>query len=281
MKIFIKILKALGVGVVAVVFVTIGINAADNYDNISQSIVGRLILGKDKGPCPEDMVYVSKENGGFCIDRYEASPSHDCPHQDPLSQVDTTVNLDYQGCKAEAKKGVAPWRNISQDQARTACAKAQKHLATSQEWLQAALGTPDKESGWAAEDCQVDNNWDAQPGLAGSGQNCVSSFGAFDMIGNAWEWVDGAALDGIYNGHALPEQGYIDSLDGESLPAATNADTPNVNYHNDYFWIKNNGARGVVRGGYWNNKNDAGQYSAYVVAPPSSTENGIGFRCAK
>jgi formylglycine-generating enzyme required for sulfatase activity len=63
-------------------------------------------------------------------------------------------------------------------------------LPTDKEWLQVALGTPDKETGWDSDDCQVENNWDIQPGLAGTGKNCVSAAGAYDMIGNVWEWTN-------------------------------------------------------------------------------------------
>jgi formylglycine-generating enzyme required for sulfatase activity len=268
-------LKTVITVVVSVIITAAGIKAGDNF--LSKEKGGSA----NDGPCPAEMVAVSSPLGGFCIDKYEASPSSECPHMDPANQTETTVNLDYQSCKAETKKGVTPWRNISQDQARTACAKAGKRLATNQEWLQAALGTPDQKAGWTQDDCQVDNNWPSQPGLTGFGQNCVSPVGAYDMVGNVWEWVDGAAQDGVYDGKQLPESGFVDSLDGESLPAVTNASIPNENYHEDYFWIKANGVRGIVRGGYWNNKSDAGQYSAYIVAPPSSTENGIGFRCVK
>jgi formylglycine-generating enzyme required for sulfatase activity len=101
------------------------------------------------------------------------------------------------------------------------------------------------------------------------------------MAGNVWEWVDGAVNDGIFNGNQLPLSGYIDSTDGAGLPGKTNIDTANENYNNDYFWIKNSGLRAIARGGYWNNKSDAGQYAVYIVAAPSAVESGIGFRCAK
>jgi formylglycine-generating enzyme required for sulfatase activity len=153
-------------------------------------------------------------------------------------------------------------------------------LPTNQEWLQAALGTPDKFAGWGLDDCQVDNNWGEQPGPAGSGDNCISAVGAFDMIGNVWEWVQGAVNDGRLGAKQLPASGYIDSLDGESLPGITNPNAPNAEYNHDYFWLKDKGLRGIVRGGYWNNQSEAGQYSVYMVAPPSSGEAGIGFRCA-
>ena len=272
--------KFTGLKIIATVFGALilsvaGIKAGDNFMNKKSG-------GNESGSvCPAEMVPVSSPLGGFCIDRYEATPNSACPHQNPQAQNETRTNLDYADCKAETKKGAIPWRNISQDQAAVACAKAGKRLATNQEWLQASLGTPDSETVWGSDDCQVDNNWIEQPGATGSGQKCMSSAGAFDMIGNVWEWVQGAVMDGVMENKILPEQGFVESLDGAGFPGKTNSETANDNYNKDFFWIKAKGLRGIVRGGYWNNKTDAGQYAVYVVAPPDAAESGIGFRCVK
>lgn len=258
---------------VAIILTTVGIKASDSLFTPAEE--------GDSGACGADMVLVPSANGGFCMDKYEASVDVSCPYPSPASQNETRLNLDAVNCKPISAAGAKPWRAVSQDQATLACAKAGKRLPTNKEWLAAALGTPDKNSAWTKDDCQVDNNWTEQPGTTGSGVNCKSSAGTFDMIGNVWEWVEGAVQDGVYNEKELPQAGYIDSLDGESLPGITNETAPNENYNNDYFWIKQNGLRGIVRGGYWANKADAGQYSVYMVAPPGSVEAGIGFRCAR
>jgi len=281
MKFFLKIFKGLAIGLIAVVLVTIGIDAADNYDNLSESIVGRIIFNNSGGPCPSGMVFVPTETGGFCIDKYEASPADDCPYANPNSQRETRLNLDYKDCQPVSAPGRIPWRFISQNQAALACAKAGKRLPTNKEWLAAALGTPDPVNNWTADDCQVDDNWNQQPGLTGSGANCISAAGAYDMVGNVWEWVEGTVAEGRFNNKSLPESGYILGIDEDGLPSQTTMGTGDPNYYYDYFWLKETEVRGLARGGYWHNGADAGQYAIYAVAPPSFSGAGVGFRCVK
>lgn len=179
------------------------------------------------------------------------------------------------------KKGAYPWNYISRDQAALACAKAGKRLASAKEWYQAALGTPDyKEDLWSGEDCQVDGNWREQPGTAGSGASCFSAAGAYDMIGNVWEWVDGDIIDGSYSGIDLPERGFVSALGIASLPAKTEI-KGDIDYNFDYFWIKKDGAKAIARGGSWVNREEAGQYSVYAEADADFIGKGIGFRCVK
>ncbi|RLC38043.1 hypothetical protein DRH27_03210, partial [Candidatus Falkowbacteria bacterium] len=189
MKIIKKILKSLGIGLLAVVLVTVGIDAADNYDNLSETIVGKIIFKENAGPCPEDMIFIPTEGNGFCIDKYEAAAGNNCPYENIISQTETRANLDRRDCQPVSEPGKEPWRFISQSQAAVACAKSGKRLPTSEEWYLASLGTPDLSGDWQNSDCQVNNNWEAQPGLTGTAENCVSSYGAYDMIGNVWEWV--------------------------------------------------------------------------------------------
>ena len=232
-------------------------------------------------PCPQDMVFVDSENGGFCVDKYENSPGPGCPYQDSQNETESQINLDSPNCLPVSKEISTPWRNVSQSQAALACARAGKRLPSSKEWYQAALDTPDKDSNWNEQDCQVKSNWPSQPGLTGSGKDCVSSAGAYDMIGNVWEWVDGTIFDGQHEGHPLPEQGFVQGVDDEGLAYQTDLQEPAPNYNQDYFWIKQQGTRGIARGGYWGNGSDAGVYSAYLVVPPSFSGTGVGFRCVK
>ncbi|MEI7498326.1 MAG: SUMF1/EgtB/PvdO family nonheme iron enzyme [Candidatus Falkowbacteria bacterium] len=258
---------------VAVMVTTVGIKAADLTFN-------QKTEKNNPDGCPLDMVRVLSAGGGFCIDRFEAAADSRCPFISPNSQADSRLNLETAACRPVSIKGVVPWRYLSQNQAEEACAKAGKRLPTAKEWRLAALGTPDIATNWASEDCQVAKNWSSQPGNAGAGKNCVSSAGAYDMIGNVWEWVQGTVRDGKIDNIVLPGQGFVASVNDNGLPGQTSG-VADENYHQDYFYIKSSGERAIARGGYWDNKQAAGVDAAYLVLPPSFADSGIGFRCVK
>lgn len=272
-------IKYLLIIIAAIAISAFGIDAADHYGNLSQSIIGKMINGNAK-PCPDDMVSVKGSQGDFCMDKYENSAGDNCDIANPLTDAETKVNIDQDGCLPASVPGGSVWANVTQNQAVMLCAKAGKRLPTNQEWYFAALGTPDKSQDWTEDDCQVNSNWEDQPGLAGAGKNCYSYAGAYDMIGNVWEWVADTLQEGKINGKTMPEQGYILSVDENGIAEATGGQAEN-NYNSDYFWIKKQGLRGIARGGYWDNKEKAGQYTAYLASTPSFSGAAVGFRCVK
>jgi formylglycine-generating enzyme required for sulfatase activity len=278
---FKKTLKYLVVITTSILLVSVSIDAADHYGDYSQSVLSRLVGGQAKGPCPDDMVFVPTEDKGFCIDKYEDSTNESCLHPAPASQYETTDNLSQVDCQPISLEGRLPWVNLSQAQAIEACARAGKRLPTAEEWYLASLGTPDQNEGWTADDCQVSNNWPTQPGQTGSGKNCRSAAGAYDMVGNVWELVKAESIDGVVGVNKLPEPGYISAVDSHGLPVATDPQTPDVNYNKDYLWVKNGGVRSMARGGYWGSKSEAGRYAVYLETQIESASGGIGFRCAK
>jgi formylglycine-generating enzyme required for sulfatase activity len=267
--------------IISIILVSLSVDAADHRGNFKESIIGSLFAKNSDGPCPPEMVFVSAAGGGFCADKYEASAGAKCPYQDPANEKESSLNINHPECLPEVAAGKIPWRNLTQIQAVSICAKAGKRLPTGEEWFATALGTPDKTSGWTADDCQVSSNWKSQPGETGSGRNCFSYTGAYDMVGNVWEWVKGEINDGVYNGLAMPADGFVKAVNADGLPTQTDPDNAFSEYNNDYFWIKAKGLRGLARGGYWENGDGAGQYSVYAVTDQTFVGTGVGFRCVK
>jgi formylglycine-generating enzyme required for sulfatase activity len=86
---------------------------------------------------------------------------------------------------------VTPAGYITWFQAAAAARNSLKRLPTNQEWQVAALGTPDT---GGADDGSMTCDTDQVNGLpilsaTGSRSACISDVGAFDMVGNLWEWV--------------------------------------------------------------------------------------------
>ncbi len=263
-----------------VVLTTLAVDATDNMDNLGNSLVGSAvgIGGENKSRCPEGMVYVTSGSGSFCIDAYTASASGDCPNPEPSSQSETRDNLSASGCKPVSKADAIPWRYISQTQAQDACRKAGKFLPDNEKWFIAARGTP-SDGPWDSESCNLDNNWSESPGPTGSGKDCLSYAGSFDQVGNTWEWVSNTVRDGVMDGQTLPETGYITSVDTEGVILETDPDKPNENYNGDWLWIKSEGTRGVMRGGFFGSRSDGGVYSFHAEMTPDFAGRAVGFRC--
>src|SRR5262249_40234931 len=82
--------------------------------------------------------------------------------------------------------GVHPTACITWFQAAQACALSGKRLLTNEEWQRAASGTPDPGTDNGTTDCAV-----SSPDVVNTGSrgNCVSNWGALDMVGSVDEWV--------------------------------------------------------------------------------------------
>ena len=261
---------------------TLAINAGDNIHDLSDSLLASVFSGSSKEKCPEEMVFVNTEGGGFCVDKYEVSPGKKCLFTDPKNQEETRLNLIEEECEPVSKEGVIPWRHISQNQAVSACAKVGKRLPSNEEWFLAALGTPDPADGWNGDDCNVKKNWKkSEPGITGSAEECVSFSGAYDMVGNMWEWVRDTVKNKKYNDVLLPNAGYVTSADEAGVPSETDPTVSDPNYNHDRFWVGEDSVAGMFRGGYWSSGDEAGIYSIHAHIPPSFVGVGVGFRCVK
>ena len=264
--------------VLTTVITTLAVDATDNRGDLSKSLLGAVIFGTtEEVPCPQGMTIVEAASGDFCIDRFEVSASEECLFHRPQTNDETIQNLESTSCKAISKPDRLPWTHIARHQAELACAQAGKHLPTNEEWYLAALGTPDSDSAVRKGICHIGGN---TVNKTRTRDDCVSSSGAYDMIGNVWEWVGGTVIDGSFSGRPLPEEGYITAIDVDGTPLTTRASGGDKSFQNDYFNIEHVGVKGMFRGGFYGSGSDAGQYALNALVPPSFSGGAVGFRCA-
>lgn len=263
----------------AMLLTTLASKASDSF-HISDAL---LLAGTGRSTevlrCSPEMVYVPTSLGGFCIDRYEVTTGVTCPRVHPSSDMQTNEDLAIATCKPESVKGKDPWVNASLSQAMALCARAGKRLPSPGEWYRAALGTPDAVNG-GKSGCVLGRVGVSQAELTGVHDGCVSSFGAYDMVGNVWEWVDANVIDGTFNGRALPAEGYVTEADTDGVPVQT-ATTSSAVFGDDYLFLDPNSVRGVFRGGFWNLTDKAGIFTINATIQPSFAGSAVGFRCVK
>jgi formylglycine-generating enzyme required for sulfatase activity len=108
----------------------------------------------------------------------------------------------------------------------------------------------------------------------------VTGSGVYNAIGNVWEWVQGDVVDGVLNGASLPESGYVADIDRDGIAVRTES-VPNSLYYSDYFWAEKTGEYGILRGGFYGSRSDAGLYSVQAKTAQSFASDAIGFRCVK
>jgi hypothetical protein len=159
---------------------------------------------------------------------------------------------------------VMPSPFISWFQAQVACKNAAKRLPSNEEWQAAVVGTPDPGPDNGATDCNTGTVPAVTP--TGSRSGCVSVDGAFDMVGNLYEftadWVTPAesGCGGAWGAVVSP------TGDIQCLVGASTAGQPGA----------------LTRGGSYDihNGSSAGPLAVFVkrLADPESF---IGFRCAR
>ena len=149
--------------------------------------------GGDWLGCPSGMVGVPSESPGFCIDRFEASLAEDGSHLLSVEGVLPAVQLTFDDARALCS--ATPVRDADGEQLGV------KRLATWNEWRDSADGVvgeggatyPTGEE-WPETECAVTDTlgepWLTELQATGSFPECVSAFGVFDQLGNAWEWSD-------------------------------------------------------------------------------------------
>ncbi|RJO70451.1 MAG: formylglycine-generating enzyme family protein [Myxococcales bacterium] len=183
-------------------------------------------------------------------------------------------------------KNNAPTRNVTWFQAQAACGFSGKVLPTNAQWQLAAQGTPDPDSTqptpgnekcniWGEEGSKPSGSlWGPQVNetiQSGSAAQCQSTVGAYDMIGNVWEWTE-------------EWNGFVANSIGGLQPAEFNGDG----------WMDVESARGqgiysgtpsfpaaALRGGDWNDEVGAGVFALSMGSAPSSWGSNLGFRCCR
>ena len=270
-----RFLRGLVVIIGAMGLTTVAIKANDVFLVPHEEMLGGVGASVPDARCPDDMVYVSASGGGFCIDRYEASAGKLCPNAAPRNQFESNDNLAQSLCTPVSAVGVTPWVNIPRAQAMELCARVGKHLPSNGEWFRAALGTPD-----TTNDCAIAKVGYSEAQKTGSMQKCVSGSGAYDMVGNVWEWVDANVSDGVLSGKRLPAEGFVKDADTDGVAVETTSAGDDV-FHSDYFFVDPQGPKGVFRGGFWSSGDKGGVYAFFAASPATFIGNAVGFRCAK
>jgi len=248
--------------------------------------------GPPSGPvtkCPVDSVV----SGAGCMDRYEASvwrvPNPTTTNAGLVARIQqgkATIELlmaagasllgttsdDYAPCADSGQNctddifalslpGVLPSGFVTWFQAQEACANSGKRLPSNAEWQAAVAGTPDPGPDDGMTDCNTIATMSATP--TGSRSKCVSSVGAFDMVGNMFEWVADMVPRstglGTWNAEVSP------TGDLQFLAGASTVGEPGP----------------LVRGGLFVSGMNAGPLEVDGAIRAGFVLNGIGFRCAR
>ena len=271
-----KALKIISIIIGAVVITALGIDAADTFNGSGGTLLGQLIQTEqstDGMGCPVGMIAIEAPTTFTCVDQYEASLSAACAVTAINARAETTNLFANLECQADSRADALPWVYITREEAMIACARASKRLPTALEWYQFALGTPD-----TAATC---NTAGGQLEPTGSRLDCVAPSGVFDAVGNAWEWTTDDVFDGVLAGRSLPPEGYVASVDQAGIAVTTSATSSSEEYGADYILTDPVGGFGLMRGGFYGSREDAGVYAVQATAPSTVAGAAVGFRCVQ
>ncbi len=157
--------------------------------------------------------------------------------------------------------GVTPSSRMTWFQAQAACENARKRLPANAEWQAAVIGTPDPGPDNGTTDCNTASTFTVA--ATGSRSSCKSARGAFDMVGNLYEWV----ADWVPRSTACGtwSAGVSPTGDTQCLAGAATTGEPGA----------------LIRGGDFFLGTDAGPLTVDGGVEPSFADNFLGFRCAR
>ena len=267
-----KWLKITLVVLFAGVLTALGIDASDTLRGSNDTFLAQIIGKETSGVCEKGMVEVKTALTFTCVDAFEASPSETCPNKDIQGEIQTQENANVADCMPISVKDALPWRYVSLAQAQQFCARAEKRLPTNEEWYAIAQGLTNIES------CTLFEKG-GSPRRAGA-SSCVTPAGAFDVVGNVWEWVEGEVVDGVVAGRSSPESGFVLLVDSAGVVLETGTEGKDE-YGSDYAWTNQQGIKGIIRGGFFGSGEDGGIYTQNMSVPLDFRTGGLGFRCVR
>ena len=154
---------------------------------------GNFIVGSDQGYDDEKPVHTVYLND-FYIDKYEVTNVlyRTCVEAGTCKTPSRTSSFTRDSYYANPQYDNYPVIFVSWDDAKSYCAWRGMELPTEAQWEKAARGTDGRTYPWGSSIDGTRANYNdtvMDTTAVGSYENGKSPYGAYDMAGNAWEWV--------------------------------------------------------------------------------------------